>query len=126
MVESFILLYCIFIYLESNFFLIAPDLQGATPTTVASESSEEEDDQLPQESQPLLTGKTVTIAMAPVITLDNPDEDEGDVSLPSDEEGERKSSGSDQEHPSDEDEDDDDVRFCFHYRNHEDVYYNYL
>ncbi|XP_076438014.1 protein scribble homolog isoform X5 [Babylonia areolata] len=58
----------------------APDLQGATPSTAQSESSEEEDDRLPQESQPLLTGKTVTIAApAPPVAIASQDEEEGEL-----------------------------------------------
>ncbi|PVD32583.1 hypothetical protein C0Q70_08025 [Pomacea canaliculata] len=59
----------------------APDLQGATPTTVASESSEDEDEQLPKETQPLLVGKTVTIATT------SQDDEEGELEAMSAETG---------------------------------------
>lgn len=85
---------------------IAPDLQGATPTTVASESSEDEDEQLPKETQPLLVGKTVTIATT------SQDDEEGELEAMSAETGSGQNvSDSDREPASDdEDDDDDDVR----------------
>ncbi|KAK7489162.1 hypothetical protein BaRGS_00019540, partial [Batillaria attramentaria] len=85
----------------------APDLKGATPPAVQSESSEEEDDHLPRESQPLLTGKTVTIATsAPVVTIDNQEEDEGEIEGDS-QDGHRQQdmSGSDRDVDSDDEND---------------------
>ena len=93
-------------------FPTAPDLQGATPPTVQSESSEEEDDRLPRESQPLLAGKTVTITgPAPTVTIANQEDDEGDFEGVGTETGrDRDSSDSERERGSDnEDEDDDEV-----------------
>ncbi|XP_025089004.1 protein scribble homolog isoform X6 [Pomacea canaliculata] len=81
----------------------APDLQGATPTTVASESSEDEDEQLPKETQPLLVGKTVTIATT------SQDDEEGELEAMSAETGSGQNvSDSDREPASDDDDDDDD------------------
>ncbi|XP_070209398.1 protein scribble homolog isoform X4 [Littorina saxatilis] len=85
----------------------APDLQGNTPSTVQSESSEEEDDNLPRESQPLLMGKSVTIT-APTVTIASQDDDDVDlegVATVTARGGD--SSDSDRERGSDEDDDDD-------------------
>ncbi|KAL8563271.1 hypothetical protein ACOMHN_058769 [Nucella lapillus] len=84
-----------------------PDLQGATPSTVQSESSEEEDDHLPRESQPMLAGKMVTIAApTPTVTIASQDEEEGEGGVG----GERRQGGETNGHErgrgSDEDDDD--------------------
>lgn len=72
---------------------------------MASESSEDEDEQLPKETQPLLVGKTVTIATT------SQDDEEGELEAMSAETGSGQNvSDSDREPASDDDDDDDDVR----------------
>ncbi|XP_059150020.1 protein scribble homolog isoform X4 [Physella acuta] len=79
----------------------APELEGAPPPSVPSESSSSEDEELPHESQPLLTGKpsqpTVRIAPNEVEEIDDSRDIEEDRNDSGSDRGRRSSDESDDE-----------------------------
>ncbi|KAH9491965.1 hypothetical protein Btru_026900 [Bulinus truncatus] len=81
----------------------APELEGPPPPSIPSESSSSEDEELPQESHPLLTTKTVTVAPAPTVRIAANEVEELDVEDDRDDSGSeraRHSSGDNSEEES--------------------------
>ncbi|KAH9491964.1 hypothetical protein Btru_026899 [Bulinus truncatus] len=81
----------------------APELEGPPPPSIPSESSSSEDEELPQESHPLLTTKTVTVAPAPTVRIAANEVEELDVEDDGDDSGSeraRHSSGDNSEEES--------------------------
>ena len=89
--------------------LTAAELTGTPSSTAQPESSSSEDEELPQESQPLLTGRSVTLSSTPTVRIAPNEVEEIDDSRDVEAEGDDSSTSEKVQKSSDE-ESDEDVR----------------
>ncbi|GFS11251.1 protein lap4 [Elysia marginata] len=85
----------------------APELTGTPSSTTQPESSSSEDEGLPQESQPLLTSRTVTMAPAPTVRIAANEVEEIDDSRDVEADGDDSSTSEKVQKSSDEESDED-------------------